>query len=357
MNNILILGGTGAIGQHLVKYLSGNPENSITVTSRSCHLSSKNVTYIQGNAHDLSFVESLLQHQWSAIIDFMIYDTETFRRHMPRLLNATNQYVFLSSATVYAPSATPLTEDSPRLIDTVKDHHLLSSDAYPITKAKQENMLFQCGKKNWTIIRPYITFSEIRLQLGALEKENWVYRALKGRSIVFSNDIINRYTTLTYGSHVSEIIAQLIGREEALGTAFHIASDQAYKWADILKIYLETWNECLGYTPNVIMVEKSQRYIQRPGFQVTYDRLYDRKFDNSKIGKFVDVSKLRDTGVMLKRCLSDFLRNPRFRNVDWAIEAISDKLTHENTPFSDIDNMKHKVLYSLYRYTPYGQNK
>ena len=45
---------------------------------------------------------------------------------------------------------------------------------YAIAKAKMENLLKKPSKKNWTIIRPYITFNDNRLQLGTLEKEMWL---------------------------------------------------------------------------------------------------------------------------------------------------------------------------------------
>lgn len=54
---------------------------------------------------------------------------------------------------------------------------ILSIDEYAITKAHQENLLINSKNKNWTIIRPYITYSEQRLQLGTFEKEDWLYRA------------------------------------------------------------------------------------------------------------------------------------------------------------------------------------
>ena len=53
----------------------------------------------------------------------------------------------------------------------------------------EENLLFNSEKNNFTIIRPTITYNTQRLQLGVLEKENWLYRALHGRAIVFSDDV------------------------------------------------------------------------------------------------------------------------------------------------------------------------
>ena len=42
-------------------------------------------------------------------------------------------------------------------------------------------------------------------QLGVLEKELWLYRALNGRTIVFSKDIAEKSTTLTYGYDVASV--------------------------------------------------------------------------------------------------------------------------------------------------------
>ena len=67
----------------------------------------------------------------------------------------------------------------------IKDEEYLNTDEYALSKARQENILHEAGCNNWTIISPYITFSETRLQLGVLEKEDWLWRAINGYSIVF----------------------------------------------------------------------------------------------------------------------------------------------------------------------------
>ena len=85
----------------------------------------------------------------------------------------------------YANENGRITEKSKRLLDVCTDEEYLKTDEYALTKVRQENILLSSGKKNWTIIRPYITYNVERLQLGVYEKENWLYRALHGRSIVF----------------------------------------------------------------------------------------------------------------------------------------------------------------------------
>ena len=139
--NILVLGGTGAMGVHLVELLSQRGD-AVFVTSRRERPSRKNVTYVQGDAHNNDFLQTLLNsRRWDAIVDFMVYRTEEFRHRMPQLLAATAQYVFLSSSRVYADSAGPITEDSPRLLDVSADAAYLKTDEYALAKARQENAL------------------------------------------------------------------------------------------------------------------------------------------------------------------------------------------------------------------------
>lgn len=99
MENILILGGTGAMGKFLVKRLSASYH--VCVTSRKVHKSTDNVTYYQGDAHNDNFLKSILKNEkWLAIIDFMHYGTEEFKKRYQLLLANTAQYVFLSSSRV-----------------------------------------------------------------------------------------------------------------------------------------------------------------------------------------------------------------------------------------------------------------
>ena len=52
---ILILGGTGAMGVPLVKLLSAKDDMNVYVTTRSKKESMGNITYIQGNAKEVDF--------------------------------------------------------------------------------------------------------------------------------------------------------------------------------------------------------------------------------------------------------------------------------------------------------------
>ncbi len=83
--NVLILGGTGAMGVHLVDVLSSMGVNCM-VTSRKKHPDKEGVEYVVGNAKDDSFLEPLLVSKpWDAIVDFMVYKTQAFKERVDRL--------------------------------------------------------------------------------------------------------------------------------------------------------------------------------------------------------------------------------------------------------------------------------
>jgi len=346
---ILVLGGTGAMGVHLVDILSKRCDE-VFVTSRRARSSRENVTFVQGNAHDDVFLKSLLEgHRWDAIVDFMIYSTDEFRKRISLLLGATAQYVFLSSSRVYADSPTPITETSLRLLDVSQDKTYLATDEYALTKARQENILrTENLARNWTIIRPYITYSEIRLQLGVWEKEVWLYRALHGQTLVFSKDIAEKMTTLTYGYDVARGIVALLGNDTALGETFHITCDRPIRWQDVLGIYLDVLESKTGNRPKVFILDKTP--IMTP--QAEYDRFYNRIFDNTKINGFIDTTTFFESKQGLQRMLETFLENPRFDRIPGKVMAAIDCLTGERTSLAAFIDGKEKASYVLFRYCP-----
>lgn len=349
--NILILGGTGAMGVPLVKNLSEDATNNIYVTSRKKRKSENNVQYIQGNAREEIFLKEVLKSkEWDAIVDFIVHG-ENFQHILPFILDSTKQYVFISSARVYSESDTLITEDTPRLLDVSKDREYLKTNEYALAKARQENLLFNSGRNNFTIIRPSITYNNYRLQLGVLEKENWLYRALHGRTIVFSNDIADKVTTNTLGDDVAKGIASIIGQKEALNQAFHITCNHSLKWRDILDIYLVVLEKHLGKKISVKYTEKSTNFkFKDKVYQIIYCRYFNRSYDNSKINQFCDVRLFAEPKKGLSDCLLTFLNNPSFDYIDWRIEALNDRVVNEKTPLSEIPSLRNKTYYFLYRY-------
>ena len=349
--DILVLGGTGAMGVPLVNLLSKNSGNNIFVTSRQNKENRSNVIYLQGNAKDEEFFSTIMDRFYDAIIDFMVYDTDELKKRLPRLLDNTKQYFFFSSSRCYANADGRITEQSVRLVDNCTDQEYLATDEYGLAKGREENLLKESGRKNWTIIRPYITYNSQRIQLGVYEKEDWLRRALEGRTIIMPKDIALRKTSLTYGPDVAGAIIELIGNEKAFGEAFHITTQESHTWGEILDFYCAKIYEKTGKRPKVKIVEDSKG-LQNVWnkWQIVYDRLFDREFDNSKIESVRGNYVYKPTFEGLDECLTQFLEDPKWLGRSWRYEAWCDRQVGEVTPLREIEGIKNKLRYIKWRF-------
>lgn len=243
---VLIFGGTGAMGEPLAVRLAARGEE-VCVTSRQDRLSQDGVRYIQGDAHDMDFVRETLKDGYDVLIDFMNYTLEELRERAEPILSAVGQYIFLSSCRVYMPSTEPITEQTPRLLDRCGDREYLATNEYGLAKAREENIFYAAGKRNWTIVRPALTYNSHRLQLGCYEKEHWLYRALQGRPVVFFEDLMATKSPMTFGGDVAKGIAMLAGNPAALGETVQIVTPETMTWKEIMELYFDEIRNAGGY--------------------------------------------------------------------------------------------------------------
>lgn len=350
---VLLLGGTGAIGQYL-SYQLCKHNILCTCTSRVKRKStSEYLQYIEGNAHSNDFLLSICKEKWDVIVDFMHYETEEFKNRVSIFTSATNQYVYISSSRVYGNTESPIKETSPRLLDCVEDYKYKKSEEYALAKARQEDILNSCKKKNYTIVRPYITYGYNRLQLGVLEKEEWIYRALQGRTIIFSKDIAQKYTTLTHGYDVATCIFNILGKESALGKTFHFTSNNSLTWMEVFTIYSNIIEDICGIRPKIKLVSTKlflKTVSESRYYQVFYDRLFDRKFDTSLQDEFVNQASFIKLEHGMRDCVERFLKAPTYKYLNWELEAKKDKISKERTLLNEIRNLKSIIQYLMHRY-------
>ena len=70
-----------------------NENNNVFVTSRKKIENKGNIIYIQGDAKELYFLNSLLNEKWDAIVDFMVYTSDVFSKRIEILLSRYSLYL------------------------------------------------------------------------------------------------------------------------------------------------------------------------------------------------------------------------------------------------------------------------
>lgn len=322
---ILLLGGTGAMGVYLAPRLS-QMGYEVYITSRKKRVSDDpRIHYIQGNAKEWEFLSGVLAEGYDAVVDFMIYHTKEFRARYMDLLNSTPHYLFLSSYRVYGDNqGKPISETSPRLLDSVNDEAYLASDEYGLTKARQENLLIKASKKNWTILRPAITYSKTRFQLGTMEAKEFLYRGLQNKKIIFPKQMLEKEATMSWAGDVAEMIARVILKEEAMGEIYTVSSAEHHKWGEIVEYY----KKILGLKVTIVDLAEYEKIIGR-SWQIKYDRMLDRVMDNSKI---LAVTGMKEEDMMplydgLKMELENFVKSPTYGAINQEKEQAIDEIT------------------------------
>ena len=351
---VLLLGGTGVIGKYLVDMFEGKGFYSF-VTSRRPHYNYGNVCFIQGNAKDKIFLEKVCSmNKWDVIIDFMSYKTNEFKERVITLLNSTNQYLFISSARVYGDKEHPIRETSPRLLDYVDDDAFLSSDEYSLTKARQEDILINSGFKNYTIVRPCITYGPERMQLGVLEKEEWLFRALHSHHVIFCKELMDKVTTMTNGFDISRLLCAIAGNPKTYGEIYHLTINEHRTWRQLLELYKDIFKKITGkeLKYKIIPLDDFLKCrCTKMKYQVIYDRCYNRDYDVTKESQLINMNDFIAPEVGLESCMKVFIENHRsFRNINWKFEGRKDRVSNEFYSLNMISGFKNKLKYLVGRF-------
>jgi nucleoside-diphosphate-sugar epimerase len=284
----LVLGGTGAMGVYLVPELAALGCEVRVVSLDDVVTDNPLITYTKADAKNIDCLKELLAGNFDFIVDFMLYSTEQFRERCDLLVRSTDHYVFLSSYRVYDGGDIPITENTPRLLDASANREFLATDDYSLTKARQEDILCGSGYRNWTIVRPAITYSKRRFQLVTLEAHIVVARALRGLPVVLPQEALSVQGTMSWAGDVAKMFSRLVLNPSAYGERFTLATAEHHAWGEIAEFY----KEIIGLEYVAVDTED---YLKIMGgskgarYQLAYDRLFDRVVDNSKV--------LRATGL------------------------------------------------------------
>ncbi len=283
--NALLIAGAGTLGASTYPELVRLGYHVDVVSLEDYASVTPGLTFIKARA-DQQFLESLFAEKgrYAAVVDFVhTPDIEALKRRMDLILANTDQFVYLSSYRTYSDRDAVVTEATPQWLDTTTDEKMLAEDDYAIPKARGERYLTSLPQKNWTIIRPIISFTHFRLDLVTVGAYAILYRTKAGKEIPLPAEVKDKHCGVTWGGNTGLQLAHLIGNSAAMGEAFTLGTDEGLTWGDVAKYYEELAGAKFRWIPaeDYLKVATINSYMER---QMIYtDRILDRRVDFSKV--------------------------------------------------------------------------
>lgn len=287
MKKVLVLGGTGAIGTYLVEKLADRSYDVTVISLEDTTSSRPNLHFRKANALDKTVVTTLLAEHFDGVIDLMIYWAPPFSAFADLYLQNTAHYIYLSSYRVFADEEHPVVESSPQLLDTAQDPVYLASNDYSLHKARGERFLRASRYKNWTIVRPAITYSKKRCQLITLERPHLLPYFRSGAVLPLQAQALKTQATMSWAGDVAEMLSRLLFCEQALADDFNVTTAEHHSWETIAAYYHDIFGLHYAAADDAAYFRTLNPHGEEPSlgqlWQLRTDRLFDRIMDNRKI--------------------------------------------------------------------------
>lgn len=260
-------------------------------------------------------------HHFDAVVDWVAFDVGHIDVDIALFSGKTDQYVFISSASIYEtpPSRLPITEETPT-VNPVWE--------YSRNKIACEDRLRAEHAKNgfpYTIVRPSHTYDKT---LIPMEGGNTTMKRMRaGKPVIVHGDGSSIWT-LTHHADFAVGLVGLLGNERAIGEAFHITNNELLTWDMIFRAVAKE----LGVEPKLAHVPSDviARYDKQIGDSLLGDKTHSAIFDNSKIKSVVpdfDCSIAFSEGV--KEIASWYLSHEDEIEIDSRLDALFDRIISE----------------------------
>ena len=279
---VLFIGGSGNIstacsrlavkrGLELVHFNRGLRQVYLPTSVRS----------IQGDVSDRrTMARALASESFDVVVNWIGFDPAQAAADVEMFAGKVQQYVFISSATVY--------QKPP--------HHYLVSEETPLhnpfweyaqKKIAAEQFLVEAHRRHGfpiTIVRPSFTYGDTWIPTAMGIDFTPVHRLRQGLPLVVHGDGTALWV-MTHASDFAKGLVGLLGRPDVVGEAFHITSDEVSTWNQIY----EDIAAAAGAKANLVHIPSDFIAQVNPaiGAGLMGDKAHSVVFDNTKIKRFV----------------------------------------------------------------------
>ena len=222
--------------------------------------------------------EALAGHDFDAVVDFTAFTPDHVQAGIDLFTGRTGQYVFISSASAYQtpPARLPVVESTP-LRNPFWE--------YSRNKIACEDLLVAAYRDTGfpvTIVRPSHTYDRTSVPMDG----GWtvVERMRQGKEVVVHGDGTSLWT-LTHTDDFAKAFVPLLGHARAVGDTFHITSDDAPTWNQIVSMLADA----AGVQARIVHVPSDAIAAVDEGWGAGLlgDKAHSMVFDNTKVRSLV----------------------------------------------------------------------
>src|SRR5579871_2428980 len=337
---VLFIGGTGIIST-ACSQLAIEQGTELTLLNRGRRSAAvpAEVKILVADIQDPPAVsEALGKTTFDVVVDWIAFRPEDIERDIALFRGRTRQFVFISSASAYQkPVSHYLITESTPLANPYWD--------YSQQKIACEERLLRAYREEAfpvTIVRPSLTYGDTQIPLAI---NSWaksytvVDRMRRGKKVIVPGDGSSLWV-ITHNTDFAKGLVGLLGREQAVGHAFHITSDEVMSWDQ----WYRATAQAAGAEARLVHVPSEFLAACVPEMRggLLGDKSVSVVFDNSKIKRFVPgycATVPYAQGV--RRTLGWFDADPSRRQIDEEANARWDQL---------IDFWEHSIQDALRRF-------
>jgi len=319
---VLFIGGTGNISTSVSMACleRGIELHLLTRGTRRVDIPGAHV--IRGDVNNPGDQASLLSAgRWDSVVDWIAYTTGDIERDINLFRGRADQYVFISSASVYQkPPVHPVITESTPLCNPFWE--------YSRNKIACEERLNRAYREEVfpaTVVRPSHTYDTvIPVALGGWTEYTVVERMKKGRPVIVHGDGTSLWT-VTHAEDFAKGFVGLLGHPQAIGEAFHITSDETLTWNQIY----QSIARAAGCEPRIVHIPSDFIAMCDESLRggLLGDKAYSVMFDNSKIKRIVpDFTATIPFHLGIRRTLAWFEADPARQVVRSETHAMMDRI-------------------------------
>ncbi|HYQ73639.1 SDR family oxidoreductase [Cellulomonas sp.] len=278
---LLVIGGTGIISSAVTR-LAVERGLDVTVLNRGSSATRpvpEGAEVVQADVRDPASVRAALgSREFDSVVDWVAFTPEHVQTDVDLFAGRTGQYVFVSSASAYQtpPERLPVTESTPLRNPFWQ---------YSRDKIACEDLLTRAYRDTGfpaMVVRPSHTYDRTLVPLDG----GWtaVERMRQGREVVVHGDGTSLWT-LTHHEDFARGMVPLLGNPRTLGEAFHITSDDAPTWDQIVRALAAA----AGVEPRIVHVPSDAIAAADPewGAGLLGDKAHSMVFDTTKLRRLV----------------------------------------------------------------------